>query len=167
MREDRVILSTGKIKQDAVEYLAQEYKIRIQVKPQYQVWLTAKLLELFTKDDVGAYVKEFKCSLVYSLIATDDPNRLASIVIYVQPGRICAERVLQRLVYYFEHCEEELGLDITSRYNIRVNPLLYYSCGDGDTKLQFEELGIIDRYFESTTVEPYALFKGQRPLEIF
>ena len=150
------VISVGKIRKDAIEYLAQNYKIRFQVKPEYQIWMTQELLNLFSTDEIGKYIETFKCSLVYSKIYREE-NRLASIVLYVQPGKEIAQKVLTKLQTHFAGCEY-IGLNLPSRYNIKVNDMLYYSGGDGDMKLAFSELGIIDKYFDRT--KGYAFFIG-------
>ena len=153
-------VSVGKCRADAIEYLAQSYKIRMQIRPEHQVWLVNQLLEYFSTDDVGACVEVFKCSLVYSKIISADANdRLASIVIYVKPGKALAKRVLAGLVEKFANVEH-LGLGISSRYNLTTNRLIYYSGGDGDLKTALAKQGLLDKYFDDTTNPPYAYFKG-------
>ncbi len=147
---DRTV-SIGKCRKDAIEYLAQQYKIRMQIPPEHQIWLTNQLLEFFANDEVGAYVEVFKCSLVYSKIFTDDvDNRLASIVIYVAPGKELARKVLNGLVKKFAHVEH-LGLNLPSRYTVTKNRLIFYSGADGDMKSALIREGLIDRYFDRTS----------------
>jgi hypothetical protein len=145
-------VSIGQLKRDALEYLVRFHKIRLQVKPEYQVWVTRQLLHLFESDETGHYVTDLKVSLVYaSILERDAETRLASLVIYLQPGRICFEKVLTRLQKLFRGAEKEIGLDLPSRYNLQVNELLYYSQGDGDTKSYFRNRGILDKFFEAQT----------------
>jgi hypothetical protein len=154
------LISIGKCRRDAIEYLAQSYKIRLQIRPEYQVWLVNQLLEYFSTDDVGACVEVFKCSLVYSKIISEDANnRLASIVIYVSPGKSLAKRVLDGIISRFTSVEH-LGLDIPSRYNLTVNKLVYYSGGDGDLKTKLVKIGLLDKYFDKTSNPPHAYFIG-------
>jgi hypothetical protein len=47
--------------------------------------------------------------------------------------------------------EKELGMNLSSRYNLRVNELLYYSQGDGDTKTYFQTKGVLGKFFDSQT----------------
>jgi hypothetical protein len=145
-------VSIGQLKRDALEYLSRFYKIRLQVKPEYQIWVTKTLLLLFETEEVGHYVTDLKISLVYaSILQRDADHRLASIVVYLQPGRVCFEKVLTRLQSLFQGMEKELGMNLSSRYNLRVNELLYYSQGDGDTKTYFQTKGVLGKFFDSQT----------------
>ncbi len=150
-------VSIGRMKQDALEYLSRFYKIRLQVKPCCQVWVTQKLLHLFETEEVGYYVTDLKVSLVYASILERGPeDRLASIVVYLQPGQVCFEKVLTRLQDLFRGVEKEVGLNLPSRYNLQVNEMLYYSQGDGDTKTYFRNKGVLDKFFDFKT--NYATF---------
>jgi hypothetical protein len=153
-------VSVGKCRKDAIEYLAQHYKIRMQIPPEHQVWLVNQLMEYFSTDEVGACVEVFKCSLVYSkIISANADTRLASIVIYVKPGKELARRVLNGLVERFANIEH-LGLGIPSRYNLTTNRLIYYSGADGDLKTALARENLIDKYFDRSTNPPYAYFTG-------
>ena len=139
--DDKVTIGKGKIINDALEYLGNIFKIRIQCKPQYQIWCMNKLIELFTPlqglNSIGRLISVIKCSLVYSEIYNPDPNRrLASIILYVRPGRITACALLKKLSETFNGYQDQVGLDLPSRFNVRYNKMLYYSGGDGDTKVR-------------------------------
>ncbi len=153
-------VSIGKCRKDAIEYLAQQYKIRMQIPPEHQVWLTNQLLEFFATDEVGAYVEVFKCSLVYSKILTSDSTeRLASIVIFVAPGKELARKVLNALVKKFANIEH-LGLNLPSRYTVTKNKLIFYSGADGDLKSALLREGLLDKYFDRKIDPSASSFTG-------
>ena len=153
--EDSITIE--KIRKDAVEYLGTIYKIRLQCKPEYQIWCVNKLINLFSDEPVGRLISTFKCSLVYSKIQKNEG--LASIIIYVNHGKNTALTLLKILIKEFEGCEK-VGLDITPRFNHKYNSLIYWSGGDGDTKEKLIKEGLADKYLDSTTVPKYAHFKG-------
>jgi hypothetical protein len=155
--DDVRYLSTGKIIKDGIEYLSQFMKIRLQVKPEYQIYTTMELIKLLTATNTLPYVDTFKCSIVYNKITT---NRLASIVIYVIPNKSNAYKLLNTIIAHFFQYKDVISLDHIPRYNIRLNQLVYYSFGDGDLKVKLEKLGLIKKYFDDQTYLPYAKFKN-------
>ena len=154
-------ISKGKIRQDAVNYFGNTYKIRLQVKPEYQIWMTNQLLVLFNNPEIGRLIEVFKCSLDYSKIFTSDINsRLASIVIYVRPGRNIAIKLLRILITYFNDVSNEIGTGLPSRFNHQYNKLIFWSNGDGDNKQVLIDKGLANIYLDKHSNPPYAHFIG-------
>lgn len=137
----------NKIRRDALFALGQTYKIRLNPKPEYQVWVVEKLLQLFQDPNVYPLVEAFKVIIPYSRIIGG--IRLASIIVYPEYGREVAGVLIGLIKELFApYNTEMIGLGIIPRHNIAINPLIFYSGGNGDDKEKLFHNGVLDTYVD-------------------
>jgi hypothetical protein len=145
-------------RQIKLAYIARinEYKVHLQVKPEYQFWVLQILNNLIrSSENFKACVEGIKMHNFYDVV-NDPEKNVPSIVIYLsgnnlkqtdQEKKTCAKTVVNILINTFKEYSAEIGLNKTPRYNRRVNELIYWSNGPGDVKVKMEREGILDVYF--------------------
>lgn len=123
-----------KIIDDSIEYLAQEYKIHLQPKPEYQFPVLRILAKLLATDkEFNAHVVAWKAVIPYHRVKTE--LNLPVIVIYPVWGSKSAEIVLRKIIKAFvKYDATKIGLNHTPRFNKKYNALIYYTGGSGDQK---------------------------------
>lgn len=122
-----------KIMKDAVEFLAQEYKIHLQPKPEYQFSVVRELTKMLQDAEFKSQVEAFKVAIPYHRVKTD--ANLPVIVIYPMPGKASAKYVLEKIEKHFSKFDSsEIGLNHTPRFNKKINELIYAAGGSGDHK---------------------------------
>ena len=145
-REERVVSVElkKKIRQDSIDHLAQEYKIHLQPKPEYQIAVTQELIKLLKSDpEFNSCIDTWKAIIPYSKVMGE--LKLAAIVIYPVQGEKCARYALNTIIKHFNQFNsKEIGLDITPRHNAKYNELIYWANGSGDDKKLLPE-----KYFTS------------------
>lgn len=138
----RVLTSSlkEKIRNDSFHLLAQEYKIHLQPKPEYQLGVISILIELIENNiEFCQCISAWKAIIPYSQVVGD--LKLPAIVIYPVSGKRCAEYVISVIIEKFKLYDvEEIGLNITPRYNYRYNSLIYWAGGSGDHKAHIPAL---------------------------
>lgn len=144
-------LSVGdieKIRKDSLYALGQTFKIRLNPKPQYQIWSMKQLLRLFQNPQVYPLVEAFKVVIPYSRIVSG--AKLGSIIIYPENGRRVASVLLGLIKKLFSpYNVDEIGLGIVPRNNVTINPLIYYSGGNGDDKAVLKEHGVLGKFVDT------------------
>lgn len=154
---DRAI---SRIKDDIFETIF-EYKIHLQFKSVYQIWVLEILNLMIVKyRDFRNSIVTIKTHNIYDLV--EDKNvRAPCLVIYTGPNnergvpsliqkKNSAQTALNYIVDAFKDYSNEIGLDITPRYNHRYDKLIYWANGGGDTKNYMDGQGIIGEYFDET-----------------
>jgi hypothetical protein len=124
-------------KPNFIKKVAEDYKFHLMPKgPAYEDF--EELIQLIKKDEkLRERIVTFKvstCNDSNEQIKQDaDTGKeiFPKIVIYAAAGKHNAQIVCDRLFAAFKDKE---GLDITPRYNKRINSYLYYSNGNGDDK---------------------------------
>ena len=142
-----------KILKDSLEYVASEYKIHLQPKPEYQIAVIREIINLLKNDaDFLSKVDTWKALVPYSYAI--DEIHLPAIVIYPVWGKEIAEYVFRKIVDHFsEYDSAEIGMNITPRLNAQYNELIYIANGAGDKKYD-----VPDKYFER--IGDKSFFKG-------
>jgi len=114
------------------------YKIHLQPKPEYQIFVLQRLFQMISKDQkLSDNICEVKALIPYSRAVSSE--KIAAIVIYPAYGKESALFVLATIASAFDDLAAEIGMDITPRYNHRHNQLLYWSSYDGTSKKIFME----------------------------
>ena len=123
-----------KILKDSIDFLAQEYKIHLQPKPEYQIPVLRELIKLLKTDkNFRGVIESWKAVIPYSQVLGE--INLPAIVIYPAPGHDNAKLAIQKIIEHFEGFDvSEIGLDHTPRFNYRYNPLVFWANGSGDHK---------------------------------
>ncbi len=122
-----------KIIQDSVEFLAQEYKIHLQPKPEYQISVLKELVKLLKNTTFNENVLSWKAIIPYSRVLGE--INLPAIVIYPTLGLRSAQIVAETIVNHFSKFDAaEIGLNHTPRFNYKYNELIYWAGGSGDHK---------------------------------
>lgn len=127
-----------KILADSIDYLASEYKIHLQPKPEYQIPVLKILAKMIAKDPIfSSYIENWKSIIPYNRV-TKDLN-LPVIVIYPVWGHKGISYVLDKIVKKFSKYDcKEIGLNHTPRFNYKIGGevagLVYYANGSGDHK---------------------------------
>lgn len=131
-----------KIMEDSLEYLAQEYKIHLQPKPEYQFPVLRILAKLLATDkEFKSHVEAWKAVIPYHRVKTE--LNLPVIVIYPAWGKKSAEIVLGKIIQAFSKYDAaKIGLNHAPRFNKKYNELIYYAGGAGDQKKNLP-----DKYF--------------------
>lgn len=133
---DRILTSRlkQKIREDSFQLLAQEYKIHLQPKPEYQLGVISVLMELINDDmRFRQCIDAWKAIIPYSKVIGE--SKIPAIVIYPISGRECAQYLISAIISKFRPYDvEEIGLNITPRYNYKYNSLIYWAGGSGDHK---------------------------------
>jgi len=151
--------------QIALAYIARidEYKVHLQVKPEYQFWVLFKLnLIIRGEETFRGCIDAIKMHNFYDIVMEE--TRAPSIVIYLSGNNLkqtpqekieCLKSVLAILKKVFGKYSKKIGLDITPRYNYKVDELIYFTNGPGDVKAEMQKDNILDDYF--TESSPYGL----------
>ena len=144
------VISTGAIRAYGIEYLNLFRKIRLQIKPQYQIFvLTELLLLLNIRPDLLAFVRTIKCSLDYNIISQ---KKLSSIKIDCSAARF--NDLLCLISNHFNKWESEISLNNRPRYTRAyeiaryVSSYIYWSIVDGDLKHALAERNQLTQYFD-------------------
>lgn len=138
------------------ELLSGEFKIHLQVKPEYIPFFVSQVAKFWQDEGQGL----FDCLKARTRPATNDHfgQPLPEIVIYSRLGRENAREIVMQLQRYlsgFEH----LGTGITPRYNAKVSELIFIAQSGGDLKNVLSREGLIDNYFDKST--GYAFMQGE------
>ncbi len=142
----------NKIVRDSLETLAQEYKIHLQPKPEYQLAVIQQLIELIKSDTVfKSCIDSWKAIIPYSKVIGE--LKIPSIVIYPVHSKKCSQYVLDAVIKRFSRYDDkEIGLNITPRFNAKYNNLIYWAGGGGDNKYHLDS-----KWYSSTEKQ---FFKG-------
>ena len=152
-----------------------EFKVHLQVKPEYQFWVLEVLNNLIRSSiDFKNCVDAIKMHNFYDVVFSED-IRAPSIVIYLSGNNLvqteeekwkCLDRVIEILWNAFGQYSKDVGLDIAPRYNHTYDELIYWSNGPGDIKVKMKEDRVIDEFFdkdleysELNDIEDHMIFK--------
>jgi|LakMenEpi03Aug12_release.lakeMendotaPanAssembly.Ray.scaffolds.fasta_scaffold06940_21 hypothetical protein len=134
-----------------------EFKVHLQVKPEYQFWVLDVLNKLIrTSNDFKNCIDAIKMHNFYDVVMSED-IRAPSIVIYLSGNNLvqtdeerskCLSTVVEILWNTFEDYSKDVGLDMAPRYNHTCDQLIYWSNGPGDIKVKMIEDGLIDEFFD-------------------
>jgi len=163
--------------QIAMAYLARidEYKVHLQVKPGYQFWVLEKLnLIIRDNETFRSCIDAIKIHNFYDIVLGE--TRVPSIVIYLSGNNLkqtsqekieCLKNVLVILRKVFGKYSKEIGLDITPRYNYKVDELIYFTNGPGDVKAEMQRDNVLDEYFTESSPElayNYSFLKSKKEI---
>ena len=133
-----------------------EFKVHLQVKPEYQFWVLEVLNNLIrSSNDFKNCVDAIKMHNFYDVVLSEN-IRAPSIVIYLSGNNLvqtddekwkCLDTVVEILWNAFGEYSKHVGLDIAPRYNHTFDELIYWSNGPGDIKVKMIEDGLIDEFF--------------------
>ncbi len=131
-------LEMGKPKNDQAEQFLWNYKIHLMPKNTDFYKIIYRLMqELVTNEEFVKVVPRFKFINKFiseeQLKATDESKRFPIIVIYCSSGKENAQKALNIIINMFKNIE---GLNLTPRFNEKVNSLIYFAQGDGDSKIK-------------------------------
>lgn len=135
-----------KIKEDAKQGLVHKFKIHLQPKAEYQIWTIREMLKIFADPKINKYVSAWKTIIPYDRVF-DEQLLLPAIVIYPTYGRESASVIIKALISHFGQFQD-VGLNITPRFNFKVNSLIYWSGGNGDDKSRLIKSRKIDEFFD-------------------
>ena len=134
-----------------------EFKVHLQVKPEYQFWILECLNKLIRSSiDFKNCVDAIKMHNFYNVVMSED-IRAPSIVIYLSGNNLvqtedekwkCLSTVVEILWNTFGEYSKSVGLDIAPRYNHTCDELIYWSNGPGDIKVKMIEDRLIDQFFD-------------------
>lgn len=132
-----------KIINDSIDYLAQEYKIHLQVKPEYQIPVLHELVDLLKEDkELFGIIYAWKAIIPYDRVISG--MMLPSIVVYPVFGKANAELALKKIMSRFSGFDiAQIGLNVTPRFNRKFNEMVYVAGGSGDHKYFLDE-----KYFD-------------------
>jgi hypothetical protein len=161
----------------AMAYIARidEYKVHLQVKPEYQFWVLKKLNLIIRNDDnFKGCIEAIKMHNFYDIVMGE--TRVPSIVIYLSGNNLkqtthekteCLKKVIDILRGIFSKYSKQIGLDITPRYNYKVDEFIYFTNGPGDVKTEMEKDNVLDDYFTKSC--NYSCLKGKnfKDLQLF
>jgi hypothetical protein len=175
-RIESVDFETAK-KQIKLAYMARinEFKVHLQVKPEYQFWVLEVLNNLIRSSiDFKNCVDAIKMHNFYNVVFSED-TRAPSIVIYLSGNNLikteeekwkCLNTVIEILWNIFGEYSKDVGLDIAPRYNHTYDELIYWSNGPGDIKVKMIQDRVIDDFFdkdfeysELNDIEDHMVFK--------
>ena len=147
--------------QIAMAYIARidEYKVHLQVKPEYQFWVLHKLNWIIRDNETfRSCIDAIKMHNFYDIVIGE--TRAPSIVIYLSGNNLkqtsqekidCLKNVLIILRKVFGKYSYKIGLDITPRYNYKVDELIYFTNGPGDVKAEMQKDNVLDEYFTESS----------------
>jgi len=134
-----------------------EFKVHLQVKPEYQFWVLEVLNNLIkSSNDFKNCVDAIKMHNFYDAVMSEN-IRSPSIVIYLSGNNLvqtddekfkCLSTVVEILWKTFGDYSKDVGLDMAPRYNHTCDELIYWSNGPGDIKVKMVEDGLIDEFFD-------------------
>ena len=134
-----------------------EFKVHLQVKPEYQFWILEVLNNLIrSSNDFKNCVDSIKMHNFYDVVLSEN-IRAPSIVIYLSGNNLvqtddekskCLDTVVEILWNAFGEYSKDVGLDIAPRYNHTCDELIYWSNGPGDIKVKMIEDRVIDEFFD-------------------
>jgi len=150
-RDPEVRLS---IRSQILDTVGQLFKIHLQPKPQYQYAVMARIFSVAAQNksfsrQIGTIKTVFSYDAVYN-----DRRRIPAIVIYPVYGTDIANFILDVLVALFDRDARKVGLDLTPRYNKKINDLIYVAGFHGDAKkyLQEQNPELLEKIFEENLV---------------
>lgn len=162
LAEDKQVFDAQLIetKKTAVEF----YKIHLMPKEKDLVSTVMKIVELAAKDpSFGKLIAKMKFKHKPSKLLYKKQQQIAPlIVIYPAKGQDAAQQLLSRLLELFKGVE---GINITPRFNRKVNSLMYYAQGDADYKNE-STAEFLDDSIPNPGDEKWALFKPDLTGEI-
>jgi hypothetical protein len=152
-----------------------EFKVHLQVKPEYQFWVLDVLNKLIrSSNDFKNCVDAIKMHNFYDVVFSEDISA-PSIVIYLSGNNLvqtddekwkCLSTVVEILWETFGKYSKDVGLDMAPRYNHTCDELIYWSNGPGDIKVKMKEDKLIDEFFdkdleyaELNDIEDHMVFK--------
>ena len=152
-----------------------EFKVHLQVKPEYQFWVLDVLNKLIrSSNDFKNCVDAIKMHNFYDVVFSEDISA-PSIVIYLSGNNLvqtddekwkCLSTVVEILWSVIGEYSRDVGLDMTPRYNHKYDELIYWSNGPGDIKVKMKKDGVIDEFFdkdleyaELNDIEDHMVFK--------
>jgi len=134
-----------------------EFKVHLQVKPEYQFWILECLNKLIRSSiDFRNCVDAIKMHNFYNIVMSEDTNA-PSIVIYLSGNNLvqtedekwkCLSTVVEILWDTFGEYSKSVGLDIAPRYNHTCDELIFWSNGPGDIKVKMIQDRLIDEFFD-------------------
>lgn len=134
-----------------------EFKVHLQVKPEYQFWVLEVLNNLIrSSNGFKNCVDAIKMHNFYDIVLSEN-IRAPSIVIYLSGNNLvqtedekskCLSTVVDILWNAFGEYSKDVGLDIAPRYNHTCDELIYWSNGPGDIKVKMIEDRVIDEFFD-------------------
>jgi len=157
-RIESVNFETAK-KQIKLAYMSRinEFKVHLQVKPEYQFWILEVLNKLIRSSNIFKNcVDAIKMHNFYDIVMSED-IRAPSIVIYLSGNNLvqteeekwkCLSTVVEILLNEVGEYSKDVGLDIVPRYNHTCDELIYWSNGPGDIKVKMKEDRLIDEFFD-------------------
>jgi len=163
--------------QIAMAYIARidEYKVHLQVKPEYQFWVLEKLNWIIRDNEIfRSCIDAIKMHNFYDIVMGE--TRAPSIVIYLSGNNLkqtsqekieCLKNVLVILRKVFGKYSNQIGLDITPRYNYKVDELIYFTNGPGDVKAEMQRDNVLDKYFIESSdglVYNYSFLKSKKEI---
>lgn len=128
------------IQQELITMESYIYKIHLQPKNEYYYWTIYKLSLLPLP-----YITTIK----FRIYEKDPSLNLPVIVLYVNAEYTSnIDEIVNDIKVHFDPFSDTIGSNITPRYNVRINHLIFLSQGNGDTKKIFNTYGILDNYFD-------------------
>jgi hypothetical protein len=138
-------LNRRQLEREVVIATAQEWKIHLQVDPQYLYWALYRVLPFVAKTPE---IRAVKVALSYEN-SLPDTGALPIIVLYMWTSEHI-DQVVSDLTAIFP---DTLGISypVTPRHNYKVNNVVYYAQGQGMYKEQLKSVGLLDHYFNAAT----------------
>jgi hypothetical protein len=138
------------------------YKIHIMPEEEDILHVVSRIFEGLKQDkELQTLIKSLKIqsALWISNVLNIEPSKSypekqysAAIILYPSWGQDNAQKLLDKLMLLLKDFK---GSNHLPRYNLKVNDLLFYAQGDGDTKM---DSGLREKYFDPTT--NYALYNA-------
>ena len=133
-----------------LETLTGQYKIHLMPHRIFIPRLVIKLIKAIKQDpSLADVLYSFKvrypedAEKTVNLKDMEQSKRVPRIVIYLADGKANAQKALKKLIVLFKN-DISKGIDITPRFNQKVNPLIYFAQSDADTKY----IPFLQHYFE-------------------
>ncbi len=120
--------------QEALELLTSVYKMHLQPRDEFVPHIVKSLLkELKTNPDFREAICSFKVRARQQSEMTEADKQAPIIVIYPQPGRESAQKVLD-IVYQLFHDQGIFATGDEPALNYKIDDLIFYAHGDRDWK---------------------------------
>lgn len=144
--------------------LKQEYKIHLQVKPQY---VTEVLSALLSDDEFLEDMKTIKVLSAHNRV--EGSEALPMIVVYPDSGVSSAQKTIsvitETLNSVFTAANlATMGWGVTPRYNQRYDNFTYYANGGGDVKANYEDFLKRTGQKNLLYTQDFTRFKGTKRL---